>query len=61
LLFQFSNRDKYISKETATAFSNAASNPKTVRWYDAEHDMSIPEVQKDRHDWLAQQLGLTHP
>jgi len=61
LLFQFSNRDKYISKETAMAFSNAASNPKTVRWYDAEHDMSIPEVQKDRHGWLAQQLGLTHP
>ncbi len=61
LLFQFSNRDKYISKETALAFSDAASNPKTVRWYDADHDMSIPEVQKDRHDWLARQLGFTHP
>lgn len=61
LLFQFSNSDKYISKETALAFSDAASDPKTVRWYDADHDMSIPEVQKDRHDWLARQLGLTHP
>jgi len=60
LLFQFSNHDKYISKETAAAFSDAASNPKTVRWYDADHDMSIPEVQKDRHDWLERQLGLSH-
>jgi dienelactone hydrolase len=61
LLFQFSNNDKYISKETAMAFSGAASNPKTVRWYDADHDMSIPEVQKDRLDWLARHLGLTRP
>jgi dienelactone hydrolase len=61
VLFQFSNNDKYISKETAIAFSDAASNPKKILWYDADHDMSTPQVQKDRHDWLTQQLGLTRP
>jgi hypothetical protein len=61
LLFQFANNDKYISTETALAFSAAASPPKTVRWYDAQHDMRVPQAQKDRHDWLARQLGLTHP
>jgi dienelactone hydrolase len=58
LFFQFANDDKYISKETAEAFSGAASDPKTIRWYDTQHEMSIPGVQNDRHEWLSLHLGL---
>lgn len=61
LFFQFASRDIYISRETALAFSDAASGTKMVKWYDAEHDMSTPEVRKDRHAWLAQHLDLSTP
>jgi dienelactone hydrolase len=58
VLFQFASKDKYISKETAEAFSTAASIPKTARWYETTHDMSTSEVATDRLDWLAHQLGF---
>lgn len=61
LLFQFATHDKYITRETALTFSDAASNPKTVRWYDTKHDMFAPEVAKDRREWLAKQIGLPEP
>lgn len=58
LLFQFATRDKYISRDVARTFSDAASEPKTVRWYDTTHDMFAPDVARDRHAWLEEQLGL---
>jgi dienelactone hydrolase len=57
LLFQFSKNDHYISKEVATAFFEAASQPKEVKWYDVEHDMNIRGAQQDRHEWLTRQLN----
>lgn len=59
LLFQFSKADKYISKETADAYYNAASQPKQVLWYDTDHAMNIEAVIKDRRNWLARNLRLT--
>jgi dienelactone hydrolase len=59
LFFQFSNADIYISRETAVSFSNAASEPKSIRWYDAAHDLNVPAAKADRHAWLVQQLGIT--
>ena len=56
LFFQFSNKDKFISKDVATAFFAAASKPKQVKWYDATHDMNVAEARKDRLDWLASKL-----
>lgn len=61
LLFQFASQDKYITRETAEAFSNAASTPKTVRWYESKHDMFLPEAARDRRVWLAEHLGLPKP
>ena len=58
LLFQFSKADKYISKETAEAYYNAASQPKQVLWYDTDHAMNLEAVRKDREDWLARELRL---
>jgi len=59
LLFQFSNADKYISRTTANAFYETASEPKEIRWYDTHHAMNIDVVRNDRTDWLASQLRLT--
>jgi dienelactone hydrolase len=61
VLFQFSAHDKYITKDVAEAFSSAASHPKTIRWYDAQHDMGTVDVAKDRQDWLIQHLNLAKP
>lgn len=58
VLFQFSKTDKYISKTTASAFADAASNPKQVIWYDTDHAMNLDAVRKDRTDWLTRQLRL---
>ncbi len=57
-LFQFSKTDIYISKETAMAFYNAASGPKQIRWYDAEHDLNVESARTDRRVWLEKQFGL---
>lgn len=56
LFFQFANKDKFISKDVANAFSAAASKPKQVKWYDATHDMNVAEARKDRLEWLTRQL-----
>jgi hypothetical protein len=58
LFFQFANKDIYISKETALQFYNAASEPKLVKWYDTEHEMLIPQVRKDRVEWVKKQLKI---
>ena len=58
ILFQFSNNDKYISKEIATNYARAASPPKQVIWYDALHDLNIEAARKDRREWLARHLSL---
>jgi dienelactone hydrolase len=58
ILFQFSTKDIYIPNEAATAFSDAVSGAKTVRWYDAAHDMTPAVVARDRSEWLARQLEL---
>jgi dienelactone hydrolase len=59
LLFQFSKTDKYIPIEAATAFYDAAKQPKQIKWYDTTHEMKIETARKDRSEWLTQKLGLT--
>lgn len=60
LLFQFANNDKYISKSVANEFFGAASEPKQVKWYNAEHDLNIEAARVDRRQWLTRQLGLSN-
>jgi dienelactone hydrolase len=57
-LFQFANSDEYITKEEATAFFEQARGPKEVKWYDAEHDLSLEAARIDRDAFLARQLKL---
>lgn len=58
VLFQFANTDKYISKEAAMEFYNAAKEPKEIKWYDTIHEMNIESARQDRRTWLAEKLKL---
>ena len=57
ILLQFANNDKFVSKEAAAALAKAAGNAKTVRYYNAEHELSA-EAARDRIEWLARELKL---
>ena len=59
LLFQFSNKDKYITRDAAEQFFQAASEPKAIKWYDTDHQLGSDAVTRDRVAWLTEQLGLT--
>ena len=58
VLFQFANTDHFITREDAMTFYEKASQPKEVKFYDAEHDMNVELARKDRRDWLTRQLRL---
>jgi cephalosporin-C deacetylase-like acetyl esterase len=60
-LFQFSNTDKFIPKETALAYSNAAKKRKEVKWYDSLHDLNVAVAMQDRREWLTRELRLRNP
>jgi dienelactone hydrolase len=57
LFFQFAERDEYISREAALQFYETASDPKTIQWYDASHELN-DQARLDRVEWLTKQLGL---
>ena len=57
LLFQNGTKDEFITQADAQSLHNAAPEPKTIRWYDAGHNLT-PQATLDTHDWLVQQIGL---
>lgn len=60
LYFQFAHSDYYIPERAAMVFFDAASEPKEIAWYDAQHDLKDIENDsgRDRLNWLRAQLGL---
>ncbi len=50
LLFQFARTDFYIPESTALAFSTAASEPKRLELFDAEHPLNA-EATASRLVW----------
>jgi fermentation-respiration switch protein FrsA (DUF1100 family) len=57
LLFQYGRRDEFISEEDALQYFQAASEPKEIRWYDADRFFN-EQARQDRIAWLGEQLGL---
>jgi fermentation-respiration switch protein FrsA (DUF1100 family) len=57
VLLQFATSDKFVSKEAAQALAAAARDPKTVKYYDAEHALNA-EATRDRQAWLSRELRL---
>ena len=57
LLFQNAQHDALNVKQDVLDFHQAASEPKTIKWYDAYHQLN-EEAEQDRANWLSQQLNL---
>lgn len=60
LLFQNGRQDTTVPEADGRAFQEAGSEPKKVLWYDAGHQLN-DQATRDRHLWLAEQIGITPP
>ena len=58
LLFQSARHDQGVPSSDAQAFFDAASEPKQIIWYDTGHQMKLPQVDRDRTEFLKKQLDL---
>jgi len=58
LLFQSGRLDEGVSQSDARAFFDAASEPKQLKWYDSGHKMELPEVTRDRTEFLQKELEM---
>ena len=57
LLLQGGEYDSVIPHSEIELLGRAASEPKELRWYDADHDLG-EQAAKERLSWLADQLEL---
>lgn len=57
LLMQSARKDEIIPVANAEAWQKAASEPKTLMWYDAGHRLP-PEAFADQAKWLAGRIGI---
>lgn len=57
LFFQFGRSDGYPTEEKAKSYSEKASDPKFVKFYDAGHALN-DEAKRDRATWLRGQIGI---
>lgn len=60
ILFQSARRDQYVLPIRAEELQRAASQPKTVRWYDTEHALDA-RAHVDQLQWLHEKVGTTPP
>ena len=60
LLFQNGRRDRLVPPASAKAYQAAGSEPKKILWYDADHFLN-DRATRDRHLWLAEQVGIAKP
>jgi cephalosporin-C deacetylase-like acetyl esterase len=52
LLFQFALKEQQFSISAMERYYNAASEPKTMKWYDTGHELNDPQSLVDRAEWL---------
>jgi dienelactone hydrolase len=58
LLMLHGTRDRTISRDQAQRLYAAASDPKTIRWYDSGHALPATSAD-DAARWLVEQLGVS--
>ena len=57
LLFQSGLRDQMVPIADAVPYQRAGSEPKTILWYDSEHQLPAQAFQ-DQAEWLQQYIGI---
>jgi pimeloyl-ACP methyl ester carboxylesterase len=57
-LFQFGQQDFYIAAMTGSELFGAAVEPKTIKTYDSDHGLDVPQAWVDRLNFLVEHLGL---
>ncbi|HEX8691144.1 MAG TPA: prolyl oligopeptidase family serine peptidase [Longimicrobium sp.] len=60
LFFQSALRDRAVARDDAEAVQTAASEPRTVKWYDTDHPLNA-EAHVDQLRWLHEHVGTTAP
>ena len=60
IFFQSAEHDRLVARDDAEAVQAAASEPKTVKWYDSDHPLNA-EAYVDQLDWLHRTVGTTAP
>lgn len=60
LLLQSGLQDPLVPPADAEQLHAAVRDPKTIRWYDAGHSLTL-EATRDRLTWLHQQIGTRAP
>jgi dienelactone hydrolase len=58
VLFQFAERDQFITPNLAKIYWEAAREPKLQKWYYTSHEFNDPKALIDRDQFLEQQLKL---
>lgn len=58
LFFQLGREDHFFPHERIDQLVGAASEPKRVAWYDADHYLDHDLARADRAGWLHERLGL---
>jgi dienelactone hydrolase len=58
ILFQFARVDRFISEQAARKYFQAASEPKSIKWYEGGHEFTDPAALMDRLEWLEKRLAL---
>jgi dienelactone hydrolase len=58
LFYQSGLSDQFVPDSDGVRYQQRGSEPKTVRWYDADH-MLNEQARKDRQAWLAARLHLS--
>jgi dienelactone hydrolase len=58
LLLQFGNFEQYFNRASMDRYAAAATEAKTVLFYDSAHDLNDPHALTDRAEWLAKRLAF---
>ena len=58
LLFQFARYERYFDESAMKRYSQAASEPKTVRWYATGHELNDVRALADRAAFLQERIRV---
>ena len=60
IFFQSAEHDRLVARDDAEAVQAAASEPKTIKWYDSDHPLNT-QAYVDQLDWLHRTVGTAAP